>query len=74
MKSAIEEISNIIYNKLDYMYCDNCRFKYEISEEESYEMYGNWACEDCSRKYNRWGISKSVANELAEKIINISVE
>jgi hypothetical protein len=63
-----QQISNIIYNRLGYMYCDNCRFGSEISEEEANEKYGYWGCEDCHRKYNGWGISKDVCDGLARKI------
>lgn len=62
-------ISQIIYDNLDYMYCDNCRFSKEIKEEDCDEgMYG---CEDCHRKYNGWGISKKVANKLAKEILEL---
>lgn len=56
------------------MYCDNCRFNSEISEDESNEKFGYWGCEDCHRKYNGWGISKSVASNLAKEIMKICVE
>lgn len=45
-------IATMIYESLDYMYCDNCRFGSEIKEADCEEgMYG---CEDCHRKYNGW--------------------
>ena len=70
-KEKEQTIADIIYDNLGYMYCDNCRFNSEISEEESNEMFGYWGCEDCHRKYNGWGISKSTANGLAKKIMKI---
>ena len=69
-----QAIADIIYNNLGYMYCDNCRFGSEISEEESNENFGYWGCEDCHRKYNGWGISKSVSNSLAKGIMKICSE
>lgn len=56
-----EEASKLIYNELDYAYCDNCR----NSESEGY----NDNCDECHRKYNNWAVSKEVCDELAEKIL-----
>ena len=56
------------------MYCDNCRFGYEIEEEEAVERFRYWGCEDCHRKYNGWVISKSNAEYLAKEIIKICKE
>lgn len=55
-----KRISQIIYDSLDYMYCDNCRYNSEIEEENS--------CEDCHRKYNGWAVSRSECNWLARAI------
>jgi len=63
-----EKISDLLYNNLNYMYCDNCRFDSEISEEESEKKYGYWGCENCHRKYNRWGISRGECDRLAKII------
>lgn len=71
MTEKEQAIANLIYNDLDYMYCDNCRFNSEISEKESNEKFGHWGCEDCHRKYNGWGISKSNAEYLAKEIAKI---
>lgn len=71
MTEKEQVIANLIYDDLNYMYCDNCRFSVEISEEESIERFGYWGCEDCHRKYNGWGISKSNAEYLAKKISEI---
>lgn len=65
-----DKISELLYNELDYIYCDNCKF-FSISEEESNEKYGYWGCEDCYRKYMGWKISKKFSDKLAEKIMNI---
>ena len=54
-----EFISKLIYNVVDYMYCDNCRYN---------DDNGN-ACEGCHRKYNKWAISKYVCDYLAEVIL-----
>ena len=62
----------MIYESLNYMYCDNCRFDSEISEDycENNDIY--YGCEDCHRKYNGWGISKHEANRLAKEIEKLS--
>ena len=63
------EISTIIYENLDYMYCNNCRFDSEIKKEDCEE--GMYHCEDCHRKYNGWGISMKEANKLAKQIMEL---
>ena len=35
MEDKEQTIANLIYENLGYIYCDNCRFNSEISEEES---------------------------------------
>lgn len=66
------KIRDYIYDKLDYMYCDNCRFGSEIKEEECTDESGiYWGCEDCYRKYNGWGISKLVSENIAKDIIEM---
>lgn len=65
-----DKISELLYNELDYIYCDNCKFC-SVSEEESNEKYGYWGCEDCHRKYMGWEISKKFSDKLAEKILKI---
>lgn len=54
-----EEASKLIYNELNYAYCDNCR----RADEDEHNCY------DCHRKYNNWAVSKEVCDELAEKIL-----
>lgn len=56
-----EEISDIIYDYLDWMYCDNCRYSTEIESNR---------CEDCHRKSNGWALSRDVANAIAGRITN----
>lgn len=58
-----EAVSNIIYNELGYMYCDNCRFDSEQPDE--------YSCDICNRKYNGWGVSRGVTDALAEEIVEI---
>lgn len=59
-----DDIAKIIYNNLNYMYCDNCRCNSEI-EKDSYE-YG---CDDCHRKYNGCGISMQTSKRIAKEIL-----
>ena len=58
-----KEISDLIYETLDYMYCDNCRYNTEEIEDE-----GDYPCEDCYRKYNNWAVSRSTCDSLAQRI------
>lgn len=60
-----DDVAKIIYDNLNYMYCDNCRCNSEI-EKESYE-YG---CDDCHRKYNGWGISMQTSKRIAKEILD----
>ena len=63
-----QQISDLLYDQLDHIYCDNCRFATEISEEESNDKYGYWGCEDCYRKYIGWEVSRAACDSLARKI------
>nr|DAL18230.1 MAG TPA_asm: TFIIB zinc-binding [Caudoviricetes sp.] len=65
MKDSQNDIANIIYNALDHMYCDNCRFSSEIKESDSDE----WSCDECHRKYNEWGVSMQESNRIAKEIL-----
>lgn len=60
-----EKIVNIIYNELSYMYCDNCRYATELTDDPDTDSS---PCEDCHRKYNGWGISMGEAERIAEMI------
>ena len=59
-----DDIAKIIYNKLNYMYCDNCRCNSEIEKDS--DEYG---CEDCHRKYNGLGISMQTSKRIAKEIL-----
>lgn len=67
--NKIDKIAKIIYDRLCYMYCDNCRLNFEIDEEEARKKYGYWGCEECHRKYNGWAISMSESESIAGDII-----
>lgn len=62
-----QEISDLIYEQLYYMYCDNCRYDSELHDDG----YGSNPCDDCYRKYNGWGISRAMADALAKKIVKM---
>ena len=64
-----EEIVDLLYNKLDYLYCDTCKFS-SITEEEAEEKYSYYACDDCHRKKIKWEISKGFCEQLADEIVN----
>jgi hypothetical protein len=63
-----QQISDLLYNQLGHIYCDNCRFASEISETKSKKEFGYWGCEDCYRKYMGWEISRDECDSLARKI------
>lgn len=54
----IELISNLIYDRLDSVYCDNCRY-----------VNGAHICENCNRKQMNWGISYRACDALAREIV-----
>lgn len=54
-------ISDLIYENLDYMYCDNCRYFIEMDDD--------LPCEDCHRKYNGWAVSRAEADRISELIL-----
>lgn len=56
-----EEIVNLIYDNLVYIYCHNCRFNNEIKSD---------CCENCHRKMMEWQISKEACEIFANAIIN----
>lgn len=60
-------VVDVIYNYLDYMYCDNCRYNTEIDMQDA--LYD--PCEDCYRKYNGWALSRGCAEYLAEQIFKL---
>ena len=58
------KIADIIYEELDYMYCDNCRYRIDSIDE-----YGFDHCDDCHRKYNGWGVSKETAERIEKQCL-----
>lgn len=65
-----EKIAEIIYEELSYMYCDNCRYATELTEDPNTDAS---PCDDCHRKYNGWGISMNEATRIAN-IIDTTTE
>ena len=59
-----DDVAKIIYDNLNYMYCDNCRFNIEIEEDSN-----EWSCDNCHRKYNSWGISMQESKRIAKEIL-----
>ncbi len=45
-----EKIIKNLTNKLNYYYCDNCKYG-------DYETYGDRFCDECYRKYSNWALS-----------------
>lgn len=59
-----DDVAKIIYDNLNYMYCDNCICNSEI---EKYSC--EYGCDDCHRKYNGWGISMQTSKRIAKEIL-----
>lgn len=59
-----DKIIQLIYDYLDWAYCDDCRYNSENSGE----------CEWCYRKNISWGIGKETAEVLTDKIMDIIKE
>lgn len=55
-----EKISALLMATLSYAYCDNCN---KNSDSAS--------CDDCHRKYQNWCLGQHVADDLAEKIVDM---
>ena len=58
------KIAEIIYEELDYMYCDNCRYQIDSIDE-----YGDDRCEYCHRKNNGWAVSKETAEAIEKRCL-----
>lgn len=58
-----EEIIDLLYSSLDYVYCFNCRKSDENKE------WPTDACDYCNRKSMGWEISRGVCEHLAAKIL-----
>lgn len=65
MATKEETIASILYKSLDYIYCDNCRFSSEVSEDDV--VYHG--CEDCHRKMMGWELSLAEAKRIASVIV-----
>lgn len=55
------KIAKIIYDKLNYTYCGNCRFDFEEKDD--------WRCNGCGRNYDAWSISMKTSKIIAESIL-----
>ena len=55
------EIKDILLENFSYVYCDTCKNQETIS------------CDGCHRKYSYWSLSPEIANQLAEKILAVSI-
>lgn len=63
-----DKISQIIYDSLGYMYCDNCRYNNEFNREMAIKDEDYDPCDDCHRKYNGWAVSKETCDDITRKI------
>lgn len=56
------KIAKIIYDKLNYVYCGNCRFDFEEDND--------WRCNACGGNYEKWSISMKTSKIISEKILD----
>lgn len=58
-----KDISNLIYERLNFSWCRNCRYK---EEEINFNL-----CRECSLRYDHssWGVSRNECDILADEII-----
>lgn len=56
-----DKIAQVIYDYLDWAYCDNCRYGSELPEK----------CDCCHRKSINWEISKETAEVIADRIMEV---
>lgn len=59
-------ISKLIFETLNYAYCDNCKF-------EDNDVF-NFCCENCHRKAINWSVARHTCDDLAERILNEQYE
>lgn len=57
-----EKIIDILRNELSSVYCFNC--ENDLDED---------LCGDCHRKYMNWRLSKSSAEEITDKILEVMI-
>ena len=58
-----EAISEMLHEKLSYIYCHNCSSNTLDEDDDGYN------CDYCCRKSMGWELSKFTADELAELIL-----
>lgn len=62
-----DRIVDFLYDELDYIYCDSCRFQNNDKKEYEYDQYNE--CEDCQLNHMNWEISKEKAEYVANAIL-----
>ena len=68
-EAAAKEISDLIYEALNHMYCDNCRYDSELNSDDV--PYAEDRCDNCRRKETGWAVSRAAADSLANRIIEL---
>ena len=59
-----EQAIKILTDKLNYCYCDNCKFS-------DYDVYKDEYCDGCYRKYSNWALSPTTAEEIVDKLAQL---
>lgn len=62
MEEVVNKVKELIFDRLDLIYCHNCRFR-------DYDLQ----CEECNRKSMNWEISEDAAESLAKEIYEIII-
>lgn len=65
-----QQISEMIMNHFNYIYCNNCKFA-NINEETSEKLYNYYGCDDCHRKNMGWEVSKEYSDKVSKQIMSL---
>ena len=65
-----QQISEMIMNHFNYIYCNNCKFV-NINEETSEKLYNCYGCDDCHRKNMGWEVSKEYSDKVSKQIMSL---
>lgn len=63
-----DKIAELLYEKLNGVYCDTCAHNDSDYDDCCGDFY---PCEECHRKYMNWQMSLECAEKLSDKILNL---
>lgn len=62
-----DKIAEILYDRLDGVYCDTCEDKATDNDEYGGSFHPCWTCH---KEQTNWQLSYECAEQLADKILN----